>query len=270
MKHTHVTGFGLSTAVHVGIFLLLMPLLFADEKKPEEPIELPLELSMFKPQAPQPTPAVAPAPPPPPVAAPTPPKPKPKPKEKPKADKPKPQAKPIEKPLPKPEPDKRVEQQRRQEQQEQQQELLRQQALAEQEQQRQEQLFAEALQRQREAANAARLAQQRAQREATAYAPTPSHNEVPLMTNPRYRSPPSQPEYPRRALEAGEEGTVIVRATLNASGSVTAANVHRSSGSSALDAAAVKAVRRWSFMPANRNGQNIASIVQVPVHFRLN
>ena len=129
---------------------------------------------------------------------------------------------------------------------------------------------AEALQRQREAANAARLAQQRAQREATAHAPTPSQNEVPLMTNPRYRSPPSQPEYPRRALEAGEEGTVIVRATLNASGSVTAANVHRSSGSSALDAAAVKAVRRWSFMPANRNGQNIASIVQVPVHFRLN
>ena len=37
----------------------------------------------------------------------------------------------------------------------------------------------------------------------------------------------------------------------------------------ALDAAAVKAVRGWSFMPAVRNGQAIASIVQVPVNFRL-
>jgi protein TonB len=46
--------------------------------------------------------------------------------------------------------------------------------------------------------------------------------------------------------------------------------VQRSSGNASLDAAALKAVRGWAFMPASRNGQNIASIVQVPVNFRLN
>lgn len=39
---------------------------------------------------------------------------------------------------------------------------------------------------------------------------------------------------------------------------------------SSLDSAAVKAVRGWSFVPATRGGQNIESIVQVPVNFRIN
>ena len=139
-----------------------------------------------------------------------------------------------------------------------------------QEREAQEQLHQQALQQQREAAQAQRLAQQRAQQAAVARAAAQAQNETPVITNPRYRRPPSPPEYPRAALEAEVEGTTIVRVTLSPSGSVTAASVQRSSGNASLDAAALKAVRGWAFMPASRNGQNIASIVQVPVNFKIN
>ncbi|WP_038141808.1 energy transducer TonB [Thiothrix lacustris] len=255
MRANHLTGFGVSTALHVGLALLLMPMLFAAEKKPEEPPVLPVELSMFEPKAPEPAPEpvpqVAPEPPPPPPPPP-PPKPKPKPKEKPKPEKPKPEKK-VKKPLPKPKPpekDLRKEQEERE---------------------RREELKREQEQQQHQAReNAQRQAQQRAQQEKAARAAAAAQNEVPVISNPRYRSPPRAPEYPRRAMESGTEGTVIVRANVNTGGSVTAARVHQSSGNASLDAAAVKAVRGWKFVPAARNGQNIESIVQVPVNFRIN
>ena len=257
MKTTHISGFGISTAVHLGLALLLMPILFAAEQKPEEPPILPVELSMFEPKAPEPAPEpvpqVAPEPPPPPP--PPLPKPKPKPKEKPKPEKPKPEKK-VEKPLPKPpEKDLRKEQEERERREE-----LRQER---EEQQRQE------LERQARE-NAQGQAQQRAQQEKAARAAAAAQNEIPVISNPRYRSPPRAPEYPRRAMEAGTEGTVIVRANVSTGGNVTAARVHQSSGNASLDSAAVKAVRGWKFVPAARNGQNIESIVQVPVNFRIN
>lgn len=269
MRANHLTGFGVSTALHVGLALLLMPMLFAAEKKPEEPPVLPVELSMFEPKAPEPAPEpvpqVAPEPPPP-LPPPPSPKPKPKPKEKPKPEKPKPEKK-VEKPLPKPKPpekDLRKEQEERERREElkREQEQQQRQALERQQQQEQQQRQA------RE--NAQRQAQQRAQQEKAARAAAAAQNEVPVISNPRYRSPPRAPEYPRRAMESGTEGTVIVRANVNTGGSVTAARVHQSSGNASLDAAAVKAVRGWKFVPAARNGQNIESIVQVPVNFRIN
>lgn len=249
MKTNHISGFGISTAVHIGLALFLMPLLFAAETKPEEPPILPVELSMFEPQAPEPAPEpvpqVAPEPPPPPPPPPQ--QPKPKPKEKPKPEKPKPEKK-VEKPLPKPEKDLRQEQEQRER--------------SEAERREREE------QQQREVAE--RQARQRAQQETAARAAAQAQNAVPVITNPRYRRPPRPPEYPRRALESGTEGTVIVRANVSPSGSVLAARVQKSSGNASLDSAAVKAVRGWSFVPATRGGQNIESIVQVPVNFKIN
>ncbi|WP_202717868.1 energy transducer TonB [Thiothrix subterranea] len=260
MKTNHISGFGISTAVHIGLALFLMPLLFAAETKPEEPPILPVELSMFEPQAPEPAPEpvpqVAPEPPPPPP--PPPPQPKPKPKEKPKPEKPKPEKK-VEKPLPKPEPEKDLRQ-------EQEQRERREAERREREEQQRQQEMRE--QQQREVAE--RQARQRAQQEAAARAAAQAQNEVPVITNPRYRRPPRPPEYPRRALESGTEGTTIVRANVSPSGSVIAARVQKSSGNASLDSAAVKAVRGWAFVPATRSGQNIESIVQVPVNFRIN
>lgn len=322
----HITGFSLSVLIHAGLALLLMPLLFAADQKPpepEKPIELPLELVMFEPKAPEPdsvpTPEVAPQPPPP-IAKPLV-KPKPEPKPEPKKPEKKPEPKqakpvekkiepkkvlekrveppvklppkPVEKALPKPDRaliERRLAQQREAELQRQQAHAMQQQALQAQRQQQQaeaaeqvarqqraaaaQRAVAQAeLQRQHQAqaaADARRLAQQRAQQEASARAAQQAANATPVMSSPRFRQRPRQPDYPRAAMEAGVEGTAIVRVTLSSGGSITAISLHRSTGHAALDAAAVKAVRGWSFMPAVRNGQAIASIVQVPVNFRLN
>ncbi|WP_308873850.1 energy transducer TonB [Thiothrix subterranea] len=205
---------------------------------------------MFAPKAPEPAPEPVPqvAPKPPTLSPPPLPQSKPKPKEKPKPEKPKPEKK-MEKPLPKPKPEKDL----RQEQ--------------EQRERREAERREREKQQQREVAE--RQARQRAQQETAARAAAQAQNAVPVITNPRYRRPPSPPDYPRRALESGTEGTVIVRANVNPSGSVIAARVQKSSGNASLDAAALKAVRGWAFVPATRSGQNIESIVQVPVNFRI-
>lgn len=93
---------------------------------------------------------------------------------------------------------------------------------------------------------------------------------VPVLMKPSFRSKPRAPDYPERALQAGIEGTVVVRAQVSAQGQATTVQVHQSSGHTSLDVAAVNAVKGWEFLPAQRDGQNIASIVQVPVNFNLN
>lgn len=79
-------------------------------------------------------------------------------------------------------------------------------------------------------------------------------------------SPP--PRYPVEALRNGESGTVILRVDVSADGVPTQVEVARSSRSRSLDRAASEAVRRWTFRPAQRNGQPVAGSVQVPVAFQ--
>lgn len=93
--------------------------------------------------------------------------------------------------------------------------------------------------------------------------------EPPLVSNPRYLEPPTPPRYPPRAVRFGWQGTVIVRARVNASGKVEQVVVHRSSGHLLLDRAAVNAVRNWRFVPAVRGGRPVSCWVQVPVRFVL-
>jgi protein TonB len=77
------------------------------------------------------------------------------------------------------------------------------------------------------------------------------------------------PVYPRAARLAGQEGRVVVRVQVAADGSASSVHVVTSSGTEALDAAAVRAVRGWQFRPATRHGQPVADAVEVPVVFRL-
>jgi protein TonB len=91
----------------------------------------------------------------------------------------------------------------------------------------------------------------------------------PLLTAPRFRLPPQPPDYPRRAIELDLSGTVVVRALLDVAGNPRETRVHRSSGHSILDAAAIAAVRRWAFEPASVDGRRIEAWVEVPVRFRL-
>ena len=79
----------------------------------------------------------------------------------------------------------------------------------------------------------------------------------------------AQPEYPAAAFRAGEEGTVIVRADVDANGNATNVEIAKRSGSRDLDRAARDAVRKWRFEPAMKNGKAVAATVQVPVEFKL-
>ncbi len=77
------------------------------------------------------------------------------------------------------------------------------------------------------------------------------------------------PVYPEMARERGEQGRVIVRVTVTADGTPLTVSVATSSGHAALDAAALAAVRRWRFVPAERDGRRVATVVEIPIHFRL-
>jgi protein TonB len=66
-----------------------------------------------------------------------------------------------------------------------------------------------------------------------------------------------------------EEGRVVVRARIAPDGAVTEASVAASSGAEDLDRAALAAVRRARYAPAQRGGFAVASSVEVPITFRL-
>ena len=70
---------------------------------------------------------------------------------------------------------------------------------------------------------------------------------IPARLDTHYLSNPP-PEYPEIAQELGQEGTVLLKVKVSASGLVLQVSVHRSSGYSSLDAAAINAVRRWKFV----------------------
>ena len=78
-----------------------------------------------------------------------------------------------------------------------------------------------------------------------------------------------EPEYPPAAFRAGEEGTVLLRVDVDATGKPTNVDVVRRSGSRDLDRAAQQAVLKWKFSPAMRDGKAIASSAEVPVDFKL-
>lgn len=78
-------------------------------------------------------------------------------------------------------------------------------------------------------------------------------------------SPP--PSYPSRALRRGESGEVVLRVHVDARGVPDGIEIAASSGSRDLDRAAQRAVRRWRFRPAMRDGSPTAGVVTVPINF---
>ncbi len=81
-----------------------------------------------------------------------------------------------------------------------------------------------------------------------------------------YNPPPS---YPSESKHANEEGSVLLSVQVNAAGRADTVTISKSSGFHRLDRAASEAVRRWKFKPATRDGEPIATIVDVPIVFRL-
>lgn len=85
---------------------------------------------------------------------------------------------------------------------------------------------------------------------------------------PRYRSNP-EPVYPALARRRGWQGTVLLDVSVAVDGRVNGVAIHTSSGYTLLDRAALAAVRKWRFIPGEKNGRPVAMTVQVPVRFNL-
>ncbi len=77
------------------------------------------------------------------------------------------------------------------------------------------------------------------------------------------------PAYPRTARRAGWEGVVRVSALVDETGVVISAEIAATSGHTALDQAALEAVRMTVFTPAQQAGKPVACRVIIPIRFQL-
>jgi protein TonB len=106
---------------------------------------------------------------------------------------------------------------------------------------------------------------------ATPAAPAPVRDTAPTVLaslNAAYlRNTP--PKYPLIARRNGVEGTVRLKVFVTRDGHAGQVQLDHTSGSSALDNAALDAVRTWQFVPARRGQDSIDSWVVVPVVFKL-
>jgi protein TonB len=90
----------------------------------------------------------------------------------------------------------------------------------------------------------------------------------PVATPLAYGTNPPPP-YPVTARRRGWEGKVLLQVEVSADGDVRNVGIEKSSGYTCLDEAARKAVYRWRFKPALRNGRPVPGQVKVPIHFNL-
>lgn len=90
---------------------------------------------------------------------------------------------------------------------------------------------------------------------------------APVFNAAYLRNP--EPVYPVSARRRGEQGTVMLKVLVTREGTAASVSVDKSSGSAALDRAAVEAVRKWRFAPARRGTDAVESSVLVPIVFRL-
>lgn len=90
--------------------------------------------------------------------------------------------------------------------------------------------------------------------------------EAPCLDVPPEPIAMPQPRYPTPAKEAEIQGWVLLHVLVGPDGLARRINVHR--GVSELNAAAVDAVRRWTWQPARLAGRPVCVWIEVPVEFR--
>jgi protein TonB len=90
---------------------------------------------------------------------------------------------------------------------------------------------------------------------------------TPAQVDPNYLHRPN-PIYPAASKRLREAGTVLLRVSLDAAGTVHDVKVQTTSEYQRLDQAAIEAVRQWRFIPASKGQQAIASTVLVPIEFK--
>jgi periplasmic protein TonB len=97
---------------------------------------------------------------------------------------------------------------------------------------------------------------------------SPPQASLPRAAGAQYAQNP-RPAYPREARRRGLEGTVLLLVEILESGRPERITIKQSSGHSLLDEAAMGAVRRWTFIPAQREGKAVRSVAEVPIVFSL-
>lgn len=97
---------------------------------------------------------------------------------------------------------------------------------------------------------------------------TPAPIVPPDFSASQLRNP--GPEFPYLSRKAREEGVVVLRVLVSADGRAARLEVEESSGFERLDAAALKTVKKWRFIPASQEGKPREAWVLVPITFSLN
>jgi len=87
-------------------------------------------------------------------------------------------------------------------------------------------------------------------------------------TKPGYLKNPAPP-YPPKALEARQEGIVILSLVVDRGGNARNVAIKESSGFLLLDQSALNTVRHWSFLPARIGSVPQESQVEIPVRFEI-
>jgi len=86
---------------------------------------------------------------------------------------------------------------------------------------------------------------------------------------PRFRAPPTPPQYPQFARRQQQTGVVVLAVYLDAKGQQERRQIMKSSGYQLLDQAAEKAVSRWQFLPEIHAGLAVPSRIEIPIQFAL-
>jgi len=98
--------------------------------------------------------------------------------------------------------------------------------------------------------------------------PSPPGEPEPPRFDMAYLSNP-QPSFPAMSKKLREEGTVMLRVHVGASGEALSVEVAQSSGYARLDDAARRAVQKWKFVPSKRGDTAVDGIAMVPLVFSL-
>jgi len=85
---------------------------------------------------------------------------------------------------------------------------------------------------------------------------------------PKYHENP-KPHYPLIARMRGYCGLVILNVEVMANGMVGRIELRKSSGYSILDSSAIKAVKKWRFIPGRKGNTPISMWVEIPIRFEL-
>lgn len=97
--------------------------------------------------------------------------------------------------------------------------------------------------------------------------PVQPYWQVQILPKP-LKTPP--PNYPSLPLQAGIEGTCVIKAVIDTLGNVVDVKIYKSSGNRLLDDAALTAFRSYQFKPAVQHDRPVSVWIRMPITFKLN